>query len=112
MLFVQAFPSPVLPLPVPPGTGWPGAVPVDLHPLYLAALALPAFASLRCQAGCTQRFLQTHLIPHQGQAMVLELGRFGTLGTVGYTLPYLLSCPVDLDHSGCLLTASARARGW
>ena len=82
---VQAFPSPVLPLPVPAGTGWPGAVPVDLHPLYLAALAVPQFGSLRCQAACTQGLLQSHLMPQRGQAMLLELGRFGNIGTVGYT---------------------------
>ena len=82
---IQAFPRTVLPLPVPPGTGWPGAVPVDLYPLYLAALAVPQFVRLQCQAACTPALLQTHLIPQHGQAMVLELARFGNIGTVGYT---------------------------
>ena len=82
---VQAFPSPVLPLPVPAGTGWPGAVPVDLHPLYLAAITVPQFVRLQCQAACTPALLQSHLIPQHGQAMVLELARFGNIGTVGYT---------------------------
>ena len=82
---VQAFPSPVLPLPVPAGTGWPGAVPVDLHPLYLAAITVPQFVRLQCQAACTPALLQSHLFPQHGQAMVLELARFGNIGTVGYT---------------------------
>ena len=62
---------------MPAGTGWPGAVPVDLHPLYLAALAQPPTASLRCQAACSQALLATHLVPQPGQAMVLEMGRVG-----------------------------------
>ena len=74
----------MLPLPVPAGAGWPGAVPVDLHPLYQAALALPPAASLRCQAACSQAVLQTHLVPLPGQAMVLELARFAAMGSVRF----------------------------
>ena len=104
---VQVFPSPVLPLPVPAGLGWPGAVAVDLHPLYLAALAVPQFGGLRCQAACTQGLLQTNLMPQHGQAMVLELGRFGIMGTVGYTTPNNLSWTVNILCTGRLLPASA-----
>jgi hypothetical protein len=82
----------VLPLPVPAGAGWPGAVPLDIHPLYLAAIALPPVATLRCQAACSQAVLQTHLVPQPGQAMVLELARFGTMGSVGSFLSFLAFC--------------------
>jgi hypothetical protein len=67
-------------------------VPVDLHPLYQAALALPPTASLRCQAACSQAVLQTHLVPQPGQAMVLELARFAAMGSVGSFLSSLASC--------------------
>ena len=77
---------------MPVGTGWPGAVPVDLHPLYLAALALPPIASLRCQAACSQALLATHLVPQPGQAMVLELSRLGGIGSVRSFLSSLSSC--------------------
>jgi hypothetical protein len=78
---------------MPAGTGWPGVVPVDLHPLYLAALVQPPIASLRCQAACSQQLLATLLVPQPGQAMVLELARLGMgIGSVRSFLPSLTCC--------------------
>jgi hypothetical protein len=61
--------------------------PVDLRPVLQAALALPLQATLTCLHGCGNvQQLACTLVPRPGQAMVLDLGRFGNLGSVGSLL--------------------------
>jgi hypothetical protein len=79
------YPSTVLPLGLPQGTA--AMAPVDLRPLLLAALAQPLQATLTCQQNCGNlRLLACTLVPRPGQAMVLDLGRYGNIGSVGSLL--------------------------
>ena len=75
-VYQQPLPAPVLDiaLPVLPAT----AAPVDLHPLFLAALANPTtLTDLTCARQCSgTREIQCSLVEQPGMVLILNLGRY------------------------------------